>query len=156
MLSRISAFFEKKISNNELSPSNVNEKMHLAAAALLIEIAYSDNDIAEVEKAKLKELLISQFSLQKSEIDELIELAQETVLEANSSYEFTRLINKFFEAEQKYQLVESMWVIAYVDGDLDRYEESMIRKLADLLYVSHSDFIRAKLQAQAASSIAQQ
>jgi uncharacterized tellurite resistance protein B-like protein len=53
--------------------------------------------------------------------------------------------------EERVQLVEQLWLIAHADGVIDKYEEAAIRKASELLYVSHSDFIRAKFAAEATS-----
>jgi len=42
--------------------------------------------------------------------------------------------------------VESLWEVAYADQHLDRYEDHLVRKVADLIHVRHSDFIRTKLE----------
>jgi uncharacterized tellurite resistance protein B-like protein len=46
------------------------------------------------------------------------------------------------------KLVENMWRVAFSDQKLDKYEEALIRKVADLIYVSHQDFIKTKLAAR--------
>lgn len=153
MLNKIKDFFEKQFKHIETDGRTIEEKMNLAAAVLLIEIAYSDSNFSDIEKMSLRTLLINQFSIQENLIDELVNFAEHEVQEASSMFEFTRLINSLFEAEQKFLLIKAMWSIAYADKKLDRFEESMIRKYADLLYVSHSDFIRAKIQVQEETGI---
>ena len=74
--------------------------------------------------------------------------ATERVDVSTSLYEFTRVINDHYSAEQKVQLVGAMWSVAYADGDLDKYEEALIRQVAELTYVPHQDYIRCKLAAQ--------
>ena len=68
--------------------------------------------------------------------------------ESTSLYEFTRVINDNYTPQQKLQLISAMWVVAYADGNLDKYEEHLIRRVAELTYVAHEDYIRAKLRAQ--------
>jgi uncharacterized tellurite resistance protein B-like protein len=67
-----------------------------------------------------------------------------------SMHPFLRMINDHFTPEQKCRIVEDMWRVAFADHSLDKYEEAQIRKIADLLYVPHKDFIRAKLRMQEA------
>jgi uncharacterized tellurite resistance protein B-like protein len=148
MISKIKDFFDQQFSEKEVDSRSIDEKINLAAAALLIEISYSDHDISTEEKETLKRLLQEKFEIAAHTIHELVALAELEVREASSAHEFTRLINSYFEKDQKYQLVQAMWEIAFADGNLDLYEEAMIRKLADLLHVSHSNFIRAKLSIQ--------
>ena len=68
--------------------------------------------------------------------------------EAISLYEFTRVINDHYSAEQKLRLIDAMWSVAYADNDLDKYEEHLIRQVAELTYVPHSDYIQSKLSAR--------
>ena len=51
----------------------------------------------------------------------------------------------------KVRVVEMMWQLVYADGDKDRYEEHLIRQVAELLYLSHAEFIQARLQAEGES-----
>ena len=78
----------------------------------------------------------------------LIAAAGERVDEATSLYEFTRVINDHYGPEEKLTLIASMWQVAYADGDLDKYEEHLIRQVAELTYVPHQDYIRCKLEAR--------
>jgi uncharacterized tellurite resistance protein B-like protein len=77
-------------------------------------------------------------------------LAKEQAHEATSLYEFTRLINDNYDPAQKIALIENMWRIAFSDERLDKYEDNLIRKISELIYVSHSDFIRTKLKVRSA------
>jgi len=145
MLNKFKQFFEEKFSQNKNKDKNNEASTRLAAAALLIEIAYADSDIAETEKARLKKSLHERFGLSLNILDELVEMAETEIRNTHSTYEFTRLINEQYNKQQKFFLIESMWEISYADGTLNPYEEAMIRKLADLLYVPHGEFIRAKI-----------
>jgi len=145
MLNKIKDFFEEKFAASKSGGKKDESSVRLAAAALLIEIAYADSDITEVEKTRLKKSLHEKFSLSMYVLDELVELAENEIRNTHSTYEFTRLINEEYNKEQKYLLIQTMWEIAFADGKLNPYEEAMIRKLADLLYVPHGEFIRAKI-----------
>lgn len=147
MLQTIKQFFEDNFAEKKQSKP-LEEQLNLAAAALLVEVSYADHDIAEPEKQALMKSLERHFHIEPQLVEQIMKLAEDEVRDAHCSFEFTRLINAYFEAEQKFLLVQSMWSVAYADGKLDRFEEAMIRKLADLLYVPHSDFIRAKLTAE--------
>jgi uncharacterized tellurite resistance protein B-like protein len=78
-------------------------------------------------------------------LDTLWQLAQEEARSATSLFQFTSLINSSYGYPEKIRLLHHMWEVAWADGRVDRYEEHLIRKVADLLYLSHGDFIRAKL-----------
>lgn len=120
-------------------------RQHLAAAALLIETARADFTEDGSEQAALENLLSDSLQLDPVEVHELVEQAAVQVDRATSLYEFTRVINDHYSAGQKLQLVANMWAVAYADGNLDKYEEHLIRRVAELIYVPHQDYIRAKL-----------
>jgi len=130
------------------SEEDRRHRMHLAAAALLVETARADFTEDLAERDALETLLADALELERAEVHELVEAASERVDEATSLYEFTRVINDHYSAEQKLQLVDSMWAVAYTDGDLDKYEEHLIRQVAELTYVPHGDYIRSKLAAR--------
>ena len=113
--------------------------------ALLIEVINSDHELDERESKQFIETLRESLSLSEEELGELVKLAESEANQATSLYEFTRLINDEYDYEEKVGLIENMWKIAFSDEQLDKYEEHLIRKISDLIYVSHSDFIKTKL-----------
>ena len=96
----------------------------------------------------MKALLSQSLGLSIEKVHELMMAAGAQVDEATSLYEFTRVINDHYSAEQKLKLIGAMWAVAYADGDLDKYEEALIRQVAELTYVPHQDYIRSKLDAK--------
>ena len=130
------------------SEDDTQHQLRLAAAALLVETARADFTQDASEEAALAELLRRELKLSAAEVDELLALANHRVDESTSLYEFTRVINDHYTPQQKLQLISAMWVVAYADGNLDKYEEHLIRRVAELTYVAHEDYIRAKLRAQ--------
>jgi len=123
--------------------------LKLTTAALLIEVSRADFELDAAEKASIIDTLRTIFCLSAAELDSLIKLAEEEVQQSTSLYQFTRLVNDFYEYDQKLSLISAMWQVAFADDNLDRYEEHLIRKVADLTYVSHQDFIRLKHSASA-------
>ncbi len=121
-------------------------QLRLAAAALMIEIANADFRVEAAELQRIESLLQDSLHLSEDEIIALVSMAQQESQEATSLHEFTRLINEHYRAEDKRRLLEQLWRVAYADGDLDRYEEYTLRKISDLLYVPHKDFIQTKLK----------
>ena len=142
--------FFKKIFNTEESENiEIDDNTAIKACiALLLETSMADEILDDKEIDALKITLIKDFKIENDEVDELIALAKENVKDSTSLYEFTRDINDNFSAEQRVQLIESMWKIAYADGNIDKYEERIIRKVSNLIYVAHSDFIKAKISAR--------
>jgi len=113
---------------------------------LLVEIAFADKEFNNEEKESLKEALINSYNLEEETIEEIITDAENTVTESTSLYEYTRTVNDEFEYSDKLNLLENLWKIAYADSSLDKYEEHLIRKISDLVHISHGDYINIKLK----------
>lgn len=147
MLQSINNFFDKHLSPSEENNSNETsvDKIHLASAALMIELCRADHSIDDSETRKISSILQSKFDLSEETLEQLFSLAQQEADEATSVYQFTNLINESYDQSAKIVLIQDMWEVAFADGNLDRYEDHLIRKVAELLYVSHSDFIKTKL-----------
>lgn len=121
------------------------DPMPLAVAALLLEVARADQDVDAQERRAVLAAIARFCQLDEKDLDTLVATAAEAVDESVSFYDFTSTINERLSREQKVELLEMLWRVAQADGRVDHYEEYYIRKLADLLYLSHADFIRAKL-----------
>ena len=142
-------FFKKIFQTEDSEDPTIDDKTSTKACiALLLETSMADEILDESELMALKNTLQKDFQINEDEIDELIDLAKENVEDSTSLYEFTRDINDNFDADERVKLIESMWKIAYADGNVDKYEEHIIRKVSNLIYVAHSDFIKAKLSAK--------
>ncbi len=124
--------------------------IEVAAAALMIEIMMADDEVSADEEAEIKNLIHQTLGLSVSEINELVELAKSHVNDSHDLYQFTNRINEEYSVEQKFELMVSLWKVAYADGNLDRYEDHMIRKINELLYLHHSHFMKAKHEAKEA------
>ncbi len=154
MLKAIRDFYDRYVAGSLDDPDEA-EREHayqLATAALLMEISRADHVVKQVELETVVGAVQRAFGLDASETQILVELAEEEVNEATSLYEFTRLINANFGPKQKQHVVEMLWQVAFADGAADKYEEHLVRRIADLIHVPHRGFIRAKLAAQAARS----
>ena len=142
MLKAIKQFFDQNISPDVQADND--HRLKLATAALLIEMMNQDGETKVEEIEALNNALQTKFALSEKETHELIELASEEARQAVDFYQFTSLIHEHFSPEKKIKIVEYLWMIAYADNHLGAHEEHMIRRIADLLYVSHQDFIKAK------------
>ena len=148
MIESIKNFFEKKLAKNSTdeTANSLLNRVDLTCAALLIEVMNSDHELDEREQQEFIAVLQQSYNIADSDLEELTQLAKDEAHEATSLYEFTRLINDSYDYEQKLVLIENMWRIAFSDEHLDKYEDHLIRKVTELIYVSHSDFIRTKLK----------
>lgn len=139
-------FFSKFFNKQEVIEEKEVDKVVSACISLMIEVSLADQSIDESEIESLKKTLSNKFDIKEAEISSLISAGKESQEESTSLYEFTRVVNDDFSFEEKYSLIKSMWEIAFADGNIDKYEEYVIRKVSDLIYISHDDFIKAKLE----------
>jgi uncharacterized tellurite resistance protein B-like protein len=148
VIESIKSFFEKNLTKKEEeeAPSSAMSRVDLTCAALLVEVMNSDHELDEREHQEFMAVLQQSYNIAESDLEELIQLAKDEAFEATSLYEFTKLINDSYDYEQKIELIENMWRIAFSDKRLDKYEDHLIRKVSELIYVSHSDFIKTKLK----------
>jgi len=145
MIDKIKSFFSKNVLEPEAETTSPDQ---LATAALLIEVMVIDGDLDDQEMQAIAGTLSNMLDLSKEQIDQLIELSKEEVAEATSLYQFTKEINEHFDIEKKLSLMTAMWRVAFADGHLDKYEENIIRRVADLLHIRHSEYIRCKANAK--------
>ncbi len=147
MISTIRQFFEKYVKSASNSTDNVSEhSLMIATAALLVEMMRADAQISGDEHKMITNTIRSKFELTVEEIGALLQLAEEKIWKSTGYFEFTSLMNKGFSYGQKLKVIEHLWEVAFADAVLDKHEEYMVRKIADLIYVSHKDFIEAKLR----------
>ncbi|MGR4990156.1 TerB family tellurite resistance protein [Vibrio rotiferianus] len=146
MFNSLTSLFKQLIEGSDLSQSNTLSP-NMAIACLLCEVAGADNQIDEKEQSSKRSLIMKLLSLTEEEANTLLTQAQSKSAESTSLYDFTSQLRELSQ-ETRYDLIKSMWEVAYADGEIDPQEDAVIRKTAELLYVDHSDFIRAKLQSQ--------
>ena len=146
MFDSIKRFFDANLTaaTEARDPVDQERAYQLATAALLIEMTRADHDVKSVERNAVTQAVQRAFELDAAQTEELLALAEQEADTATSLYEFTRLINRHFNAKQKEHIVELLWHVALADGEIDKYEDHLVRKVADLIYVPHLSFIRAK------------
>ena len=144
MLVTIKQFFVSYLSVEVSNDQQEDDRLQLAAAALLVEMMKMDDVIKEDERGKIHEIIVKEFGLSDGSAKELIELAEQELSDSTDYYQFTSLINKSYTPEQKTRLVECLWRVAMSDDILCKHEEHMVRKVSELLYVPHRSFIAAK------------
>ena len=125
-----------------------NQACRTAGAALLVEMSRADHEVTSVERDAMESALRQVFELDAASAAGLLRCGEEHADAATSLYEFTRLINRFFQPAEKEELIELLWFVAFADGRLDKYEEHLVRRIAGLTYVSHTAFIRARHRAK--------
>ena len=149
MIAGITDFFNRIIAPGAAQPGAASQQaLQVATAALLLEMMRMDSSITAAETASVTRTLQARFGLDAAQVDTLLALAAEEARLATDYFQFTSLINRSFSAEQKVQVVEYLWQVAYADGHLDAHEQHFMRKIADLLYVAHADYVGAKQRAR--------
>lgn len=121
--------------------------MHLAAAVLLVEVAKADHSLAAGEVDRLRAVLKREWQLEEEDLEDLVEVARSNSDDAVSLHEHIDLINRHYSIDRKRRLLGGLWEVACADGEIHHHEELLIRRIADLLYLPHSDFIRLKHRA---------
>lgn len=147
MLNKLSDFLSSIIApaNGERPPEH---SLQLATAALLIEVMRSDAESSDEERAVILNILKGRFQLADAEVAQLAELGCRTVQAANDLHQFTSLINRELALAEKIRIVEYMWQVAYADRRISAHENHLMRRMADLLHISHGDYIAAKMRAK--------
>jgi uncharacterized tellurite resistance protein B-like protein len=133
------------------APAAQTHALQLATAVLLVEVMRAEDGISDDERQAGVAALRKTFELAPDEIDRLLELAEHTARRAHDFHSFTGRLNEAFSAEQKLQVVELMWQVAYADGHLSAHENHVMWRVADLLHVPHGAYIGAKMRAKAAA-----
>lgn len=152
MIRTIQEFFQERIITENKPVVSLERALQLATTALLIEISRADFEVADEERIAIEEALTRGFGLSEDETGEIIALAEQEVDASVSLYEFTRLVDESFTRDQKKHIIGLLWQIAYSDDRLEEHEEYLIRKIAKLLHIDHSDFIAEKLKAKEAKA----
>ena len=147
MLRAIQSFFDSRIDPGHRDVRQSDQhRLQVATGALLIEMMRTDVEATEGERAVVAAALQSKFDLTPEETHDLVELAEAEADDAIDHYQFTSLIKTGFSPEQKRKVVEYLWAVAYADENADKHEEYLVRKIANLIGVSHKEFIEAKLR----------
>jgi uncharacterized tellurite resistance protein B-like protein len=137
----------------EISTIDLEHALRVATAVLLVEVTRADFSVEQSERQRLRQLLEQQFELSVEELDALLEQAEADADRLVSIQHITRLINQHYDHAMKLRVIQMMWHMVYADGEKDHYEEHLIRQVADLLYISHSEFMQARHRAEASGDL---
>lgn len=147
MLNKISDFFNGLLGANE-SEADSPLSIEIACAVLLCEVMRADSVFTESEQDKLSAILTQKFDLTDQEVSDILEQAFELSENAHDFYKFTSKLNQYYSLDERIKIVTLLWQMAYADGDLANIEEHIIRKIADLLHLRHSEYIATKITAE--------
>lgn len=152
MLQNLKQFFDRNIlAGTREQGEGAEHALRVATAALLFETMRMNGDLKEVERHAMTAAIKSRFELTAEEFSTLLRLAEAEAQQATDYYQFTALINKHYTPEQKEQVVEHMWQVASADHEIDRFERTLVHKVADLLHVPRAVQIAARERAMRAA-----
>ncbi len=148
MLKALSDMLERAFGERSTDdPDGESDRRHavqLATALLLVEVERADFAEDVTQRAETLRLLREHFGLSNEETALLVEQAAQTADHAASLHAFTRRLHEALRYDEKQAIVEMLWKVALADSQLDKHEDHLVRKIADLLYISHSDLIRIR------------
>jgi uncharacterized tellurite resistance protein B-like protein len=148
MFSVIKNIIEGKSGKGKGSREDQGQKMRVAAGVLLLEAAHVDNNCSAEEMEQIVATLEDKFALSDKNAAHLLELAHDGREQSVDLWQFTNLINQHFSPAEKLAVMEDVWRIILVDGQLEKHEDQYAHKLANLLRLSHEQLIDAKLKAR--------
>ena len=152
MLERFKTAFARRVKDDSIESDTDDQHIALAAAMLLLEVAWADHEIEERELALIRSSLIALYGISESQVESVITEAKLEHQEISSIFPFTRTLNEQLSTDERKRLLENLWRLNAFDGSAFHYEEGTIRKIAELLYLTHTDFIQAKLGAKRSAS----
>ncbi|HEB57024.1 MAG TPA: TerB family tellurite resistance protein [Gammaproteobacteria bacterium] len=147
MLDKLKLFIDKMLNESEML-TDLSNDIQLAAALLLVEVMNVDDKIDEREKHAVQTGLKDFFEMSDEKVREVFEIAKNRAKDMIPLQQYTSILNKALEPEAKLKLLEQIWRVVFSDEELDKYEESLVRQIAELLYIRHSDFILARQRAK--------
>ena len=153
MIEAIARFFQQRLAPDAAASSASGERrLLLATAALLVETMRIDAVLDERERERVMQSLRRHGGLSEAEAIELVGLADEASRHANDYFQFTSLVNRHYDAQQKVRVIEMMWRVAYADGQISAHERHLMRRIADLLHIAHGDYVAAQRRAREANA----
>lgn len=139
---------EKLRSSQDVEPAQRDQQIRLATAVLLAEMSRADFEEQPEESVVIEALLRERFNLSTPESEALAEAARSEADRAVSLHEYTRTLNDELSDADKQRVIEMLWEVALSADLLDKHEDYLMRKLAELLYVPHGELIRLKHKVQ--------
>ena len=137
--------------STEAGAQNRESALRLATAILMLDVARADDVFDESEFDHALNLIETHFDLTPEEAAQLVNLANEKAEDLISVHEFTQLLHQHLDDDEKAHVIALLWQIAYADGRLDKYEDSLVLKISDLIHVSRGRVMRLKHDAKLAA-----
>jgi len=147
MIELLKKFFSKDNISPRHEPSRgTSHDVRVATCALLLEMAHIDGEFNDSEKEQIIQTLKEDYGLSEEAAAELLKAAKEELKGSIDLWQFTNLVNQNYSLEEKIRIIEMVWMLAYADGTLDKHEDYLLHKMANLLRLTHKQLIEAKLK----------
>jgi uncharacterized tellurite resistance protein B-like protein len=146
-MSGLRGWIARRLGRGDAPPEVAAVPVNIAVAALLVEVLRADHEITADDRRQVLESMGGLLGLDAAGCEELFDLADQRLDEAHDLYQFTIEVNRGLSIGQKVELIEELWRVARADEQVHKYEEHLIRRVADLLHVPHRAFIAAKIRA---------
>ena len=146
----MAALWQRLFKPFDAPPADPLERQQVAMAVLLLECARADFEHSAVEMAAVRSGLMQFFGIDEAALDAVLHDARHQSRQAVSLHDYVSRLNASLQPQDKRRLIDMLWRVVYADGRLDPNEEHLLRRLADLLYVPHREYIEAKLGAERA------
>jgi len=148
LLDAIRKLFQDEAAPTGRSDDDVEHRIRVSTCALLLEIAWADEDFGDEERATVAALVRKRFDLDAASTDTLLDLARREREQSTDLYQFTRLIREQLPRPERLRVLEALWRVIYSDGVLDAHEDALAHKLSNLLGLRHEETIALKLRAR--------
>lgn len=152
MINALKKWFEELSQEKSTDTDQKTESINLCCFSLMVITASVDSVFDHSERKTIEQLGRDLFDLDNATIEEILKDATAQAGDSTSLYEFTSLIHEHLSENEKFKLIEGLWRIAFADGHLDKYEEHVIRRVAELIYLDHARFTEARHMAELAST----
>jgi uncharacterized tellurite resistance protein B-like protein len=147
MMDAIRRLFSKQVVEDAFDQEeDKTHRIHLATCALLLELAYINGEFSDDERHNIIAVFKRDYKLSDGDISQLMEASEKELTTSIDLWRFTNFINQNYTVEQKIQIVETVWKVAYADGTLDKHEDYLAHKIATLLRLDHKQLIEAKVK----------
>ena len=135
MIESLRSFFGRHLApeTRGAPASGVDDRLKLAACALLLEMAHADDEFTDAERQHIERSMAAHLDLEPARVQELIALAEQERREAVDLHQFTSLILGHYDEGQRLVLAELLWRVVYADGQVSKHEDYLFQKLNRLL-----------------------
>lgn len=148
MLRSLQQFFNRSVSVEKGEVGDSESRLRVATAALFVEMTRADFEVSRVEDEAVLRSIETTLGVAADQAGELLRLAKDESSDSVELFQFTRLVDREFTPEQKAEVIQRLWEVAMADSHIDKHEEHLVRKIANLLHVPHREFIAAKKRAR--------